>query len=304
MDQSELIIKTKLPCPLDTERWLGNYILRDACKHNTWHEEQRLSFNAFYESSRPVVLPVDKTCSQSLGISFSSDCARQERERQNDLTLNVAFSALLKDNRAYDLLHLFVPPEFLCQTGGLPFDFQSKWFNFVEEVRYATAQDISKQEAILTANLSASETVIDDSVYCDLIEVSKNGGCIESLILHKRAQVSRDGLCRESIIRTLRENYPDLEDLYELVEKGAILEPGEAFVKNNVPEEPRELEKKLGKQTLKQYLKLWKESKGIILDSRVFSPDGYKKLHWIVNQCKPKPRSNTLFIDIFVFTRD
>ena len=110
--------------------------------------------------------------------------------------------------------------------------------------------------------------------------------------LKKRAQVSSDGLCRDSIIRTLGLEYPGLDDLCDLVENGAILEPGEGFVPNNVPEQSRELERKLGKQTLKQYVKLWRESKKIIVDPRVLSTQEYQKLHWIANHWTMKKKDD------------
>ena len=100
-------------------------------------------------------------------------------------------------------------------------------------------------------------------------------------------------MCRESLIRTLGLEYPGLDFLCDLVENGAILEPGEGFVPNNSPEQSRELERKLGKQTLKQYLKLWKESKGIIIDPRaVLSTQEYQKLHWIANHWTMKKRED------------
>ena len=106
----------------------------------------------------------------------------QERRKQYDLTLDSAFNKLLNGNRAFELIKLFTPPEFLVHNGGLPFDFHSKWDTFTAEVRRATALDVSKQEAILAANHAASETVLDDSIYVDSIEVSRNGGILEPLI--------------------------------------------------------------------------------------------------------------------------
>jgi len=99
------------------------------------------------------------------------------RRKQYDLTLDSAFNKLLSGNRAFELVKLFTPPEFLVNAGGLPFDFDSKWDTFVAEVRSATTLNVCKQEAILAANQAASGTVLGSGVRMLFM-------CMEMIILN------------------------------------------------------------------------------------------------------------------------
>ena len=213
--------------------------------------------------------------------------AKEERGRQNEIFLQAALSDLTKDSRAENLIHLFNPPE-RSETNTLHQNWEESFKAFTQKVREAINESISKDEAVLIAALDAGEVLFPPNILDDSIRVANDGGNLDNLIELYKRKVSEGGLSRQSIIKTLGCQHPQIPLLLEIIEKGARLTPSPDFVPIIYPSPTRNLEVNLGHTILKAYLSLHSEHKGIIIDPRVLNTNTFLQKSYVDNHWTTK----------------
>ena len=249
----------------------------------TLYEEQRLPYDAAYE---PLgVISTEIKPSQSTLDRLRR--AKEERDHQNLSFLEAAIHELTDKGRAETLISLLSPPG-RFQGGNKSSLMKASWASFITRIKIAISQAISKDEAILMAATQAGEVPFPSNILQDSIEVAKEGGKVENLIKTYRAKVSEGGLSRQSILRTLGENHPQVPLLLDIIENGAKLIPSPEFKPIIYPSPARNLEIKLGHAVLKAYLDLHKEFKEIIIDPRVLDPSIFNQKSFVDNHWTTK----------------
>ena len=91
-DSKSVLVKSNVP--VKPPKMMGKFDLKKQCEKlgcSIWNEEQRLPFHSMYELN--VGLSSEREC--LIAIDQQYDQARQERDHQNMLILNIAFDELL-----------------------------------------------------------------------------------------------------------------------------------------------------------------------------------------------------------------
>ena len=248
-----------------------------------WHEEQRLPYDNAYEPLGVISTEIKPSENTLLKLSK----AKEDRNYQNQSSLETALQELLEKDRAKNLIMLLSPPgrfQGESQTSIL----ETSWASFVKKIKLAINQAISKDEAILLAASDAGQVSFPHNILDDSIIVARDQGNIENLIKSYRTKVSEGGLSRQSILRTLGEDHPQVPLLLDMIENGARLIPSTDFKPIIYPFPARILEIKLGHAVLKAYLDLHSEHKGIIIDPRVLDPSIFAQKSYVDNHWTTK----------------
>ena len=126
-DSKSVLVKSNVP--VKPPKMMGKFDLKKQCEKlgcSIWNEEQRLPFHSMYELN--VGLSSEREC--LIDIDQQYDQARQERDHQNMLILNIAFDELLSNDRAFQLIFLLTPPEFNKEEDEILTHLKSKWEDF------------------------------------------------------------------------------------------------------------------------------------------------------------------------------
>lgn len=280
----------------------SDYLKNECEKHGwAWYPDQHLPFDAGYEplfqsnpsSPNSSDLPVnpypigDSLGRRSLFKSNPSSLeeAKIERSMQQRRIVDKVFIELRANDRARKLIRLLSPPESKLGSNLLS-SFDIRVDDFKVTVLKAIDLAVSKAELIESAAIASSDFQWPSNIFNDSIEVAENGGRLSAVIARRRVEIQKNGWSKESITKTLGANHPDIDKLHELLEHGAVVNPGPNFAPNNNPNPRRLQEIALGNTIPKGYVKLRDELKGLILDRRILHPSeallqNFPDNHWV-----------------------